>query len=122
MLDLDPRQLRWAWRWKKTVRKIRCKIYLSSVRVGKHPELGENLARKIEAAMCLSVGWMDHPHSAFEEDEGTDAKTGTLQQVALERRLLELWGRLSPQRQQVFLDLMEDAVMLEQLQSKAKSP
>ncbi len=37
--------------------------YISNLRQG-HKEMGEEIARKIEAAMSLSSGWMDQAHSS----------------------------------------------------------
>lgn len=84
--------------------------YISNLRVGNR-EMGEEIARKIETAMGLAVGWMDQPHSGIEDDQVTFANTATFEEVALEQRLLALWDQLPVQRQQIALEVLEDMVV-----------
>lgn len=91
--------------------------YLSNIRVGNR-EMGEEIARKIEAAMGLAPGWMDQPHAVFEKEKGDYAAVAaTPEEVALEQRLTSLWEQLSMPRRRVALEVLADMVAAEQAQT-----
>ena len=94
--------------------------YISNLRLGNR-EMGEDIARKIEAAMGLSVGWMDRPHSGIEDDQGAYEKAATLEDVAMEQRLLALWEQLPESRRWIVIEVMEDMVLLAQYRSSPSS-
>ena len=89
--------------------------YLSNIRVGNR-EMGEEIARKIEAAMGLMPGWMDQPHSVMEAEE-QDYVAATPEEVALEQRLASLWEQLSMPRRRIALEVLADMVAAEQAQA-----
>lgn len=95
--------------------------YISSLRVGNR-EMGEETARKMESAMGLSAGWLDQPHSGIEDDQGTYAKTVTLEEVAMEQRLLALWAQLPAVRRWIALEVLEDMVVSTQVRSSSSPP
>ena len=86
--------------------------HISNLHLG-YKEMGEEIARKIEAAMCLSSGWLDQPHSGIQDELCTYAKTATLEEFAMEQRLLALWAQLSCERQQIALEVLADMALAE---------
>ena len=93
--------------------------YISNLRQG-HKEMGEEIARKIEAAMSLSPGWMDQSHSSVQDEQGTDAKTP--EDVAMDQRLLALWEQLPNVRRWIVLEMMEDMIAAAQVRSTSSAP
>lgn len=93
--------------------------YLSNIRVGNR-EMGEEIARKIEAAMGLASGWMDQPHSAIGEEDQGSYVVATPEEVALEQRMASLWEQLSLPRRRIALEVLADMVAAEQ-QSPVRS-
>lgn len=90
--------------------------HISNLRLG-NKEMGEEIARKIEGAMSLSSGWMDRPHSGIQDEEGSCAKTATLEDLAMEQRLLALWAQLPAVRRWIALEVLEDMVAATQVRS-----
>ncbi|MGB2788906.1 MAG: hypothetical protein WBC13_06260 [Dokdonella sp.] len=70
----------------------------------------------------FSVGWMDRPHSGIEDDQGTHGKTATLEDVAMEQRLLELWEQLTASRRCIALEVLEDMVVSAQYRTAPSLP
>ncbi|MDQ5910895.1 MAG: hypothetical protein QG599_2992 [Pseudomonadota bacterium] len=95
--------------------------YLSNIRTGNR-EMGEGIARKIEAALRYEMGWMDRAHSTVQNEQGTDAKTATPEDTALEQRLLALWAQLPAARRLIALEVLEDMIVAAQVRSAASAP
>ena len=95
--------------------------HISNLRMG-NKEMGEEIARKIEAAMGLSAGWMDQLHSMspegrIQDPQGTYTKTATPEDAAMEQRLLALWAQLPSTRRLMVLETLEDMVLATQVRA-----
>ena len=95
--------------------------YLSNIRVGNR-EMGEEIARKIEAAMGLAPGWMDQPHFSVEDEGPESYVVATPEAVALEQRLTSLWEQLSMPRRRIALEVLADMVAAQQAQAVPPEP
>ena len=84
--------------------------------------MGEEIARKIEAAMSLSSGWMDQAHSSVQDEQATYARTATPEDVAMDQRLLALWEQLPDVRRWIVLEMMEDMIAAAQVRSAPSAP
>ena len=95
--------------------------YISNIRLGNR-EMGEEIARKIEATMGLTVGWMDQIHSTIADESAAYVKQATPDEVVMEARLLALWEQLSASRQRLALELLADMVAAEQGRLRSSTP
>ncbi len=96
--------------------------YINGLRLGNR-EMGEQIARKIEAGLGLDIGWMDarHGHQEEAEAEAETVETRPLGDLLMENQLLRLWQTVPVERQPLVLELLGDIAEAERSRSRAQS-